>query len=448
MTELLENPHLHAFVVFNAIPPTAEGSDPIVYWFYSQQETDANFKLNITGLLITFISFCEKWGTPDVCDYVDTKDHEIGLLQLCGPVWMGVSLESTGTNKRTLLNSILKYSKLMFSHFFVPLPEPGTNQPDPPLDEVTRNIKKAFEYIAGSIDWNCLDVTYLFNSYHMQPIRKIEKNLVEKSQADTNKELDDICDRILSHEPKIFDNIVILYSRHTVIKSTMKDPNVTRALSFAMRKKFKFMYLHKPVCVKEFSWLIGLYEDENGLTAIYQQPIYYDGSIHCFVAFKYHKFKIVLTIRDIDLTESIFKEMPGRLKELRSFLKQCYPQKVPPSYFSYTRAINDFTNHQLVCVSDKFMPIDHLSVHEAWIMLHESSKSFAKNAVIVIPGNNEFKLMCDHKEVESDRTVVKKEERLVALQKNLPGIAEYVKHCKIIGNLTLEEEKPTKLCII
>ena len=123
-------------------------------------------------------------------------------------------------------------------------------------------------------------------------------------------------------------NIIILYSKHKVVTSTFSNPDISRAFSFAMRKKFKYMYQHNPVCQKEFSWLLGLYRNEKGITSVFQLPIYYkdNGSDqvkpHLFVAFKYHKFKIILTLKEIVYSEDVLKSIPPIVVKLEAEYKR------------------------------------------------------------------------------------------------------------------------------
>ncbi|EAY19944.1 hypothetical protein TVAG_401980 [Trichomonas vaginalis G3] len=421
---------LHAFIVFDAIPPTKEAQDPTIYWFYSQKEQAENFKLNITGLLITFINFCEKWGTSEPCDYIDTKDHEIGLLKLCGPIWMAISLNSPMTNKRSLMSSLLGYCKMMFSHFFVPIPEDDSNFGQNDLKKLISKIPEGFKYIVESINWNSLDITYLYDSYHAQA--------VQVQLPEGENDINAICQDILNQQPKYFDNIIILYSKHRVIYTTL-NPTITRAISFAMRKKFKYMYLHNPICQSEFSWLLGLYADARGMTSIYQQPIYYDGKPHLFVAFKYHKFKIILTIpTDLILSDQTYLEMPSRLKKLNKALKVCYPKPIPFSPIPYTRALND--GNKLTCQSDKFAPKDHQFVHQAFIHLHEISKTYSPtSSSILVPSENHYYILCVHCE---------NAESLVASQKEDEGLYRNLNTCQIIQRLRENSQKQRSVCNI
>lgn len=432
MTEIeSQSSKLHAFIVFDAVPPTKEGADPTIYWFYSQKEQQENFKLNITGLLITFINFCEKWGTSEPCDYVNTKDREIGLLKLYGPIWMAVSLNSTNANKRTLTSSLLRYCKMMFSHFFEPIPEnESESDNESTLKRIVSKISEGFKYIVESINWNSLDITYLYDSYHSQNI--------QIQNSDVGDDINVICQEILDQQPKYFDNIIILYSKHRVIYTTL-DPEVTRAISFAMRKKFKYMYLHNPVCQSDFSWLLGLYTDARGMTSVYQQPIFYDGIPHLFVAFRYHKFKIILTMPpDLVLADHIYVEMPSRLKKLNKALKVCYPKPIPFSPIPYTRAIND--NYKLTCQSDQFAPKDHQCVHSTFIHLHEFSKSYNTDGTnILVPSENEYYIYCSCEQ---------NSERLVAAQKSDEGISKNLMACQIIQRLRESSTKKQTHCNI
>ena len=438
MSENANQPKLHAFVVFNSDPPKEEGADPEVYWFYSQQNQDDNFKLNITGLLITFISFCKKWGISEPCDYLDTQNHEIGLLELSDDIWMAISLESKVTNKRSLLNSILKYCKMMFEFFFK-VPNITAKSKEETRKSLLTQIRFGFPYIVESINWDHLDITYLFDSYHLQSIRHIDFN-------DTEERLKGIISRTLSEKNQtLFDNIIILYSKHKVVTSTFSNPDISRAFSFAMRKKFKYMYQHNPVCQKEFSWLLGLYRNEKGITSVFQLPIYYkdNGSDqvkpHLFVAFKYHKFKIILTLKEIVYSEDVLKSIPPKLKELKEFIKHCYPKKVPSAFYPYTRAINVLPKHEILCESDQLMPITHELIHDTWIQLHEHLTSYSDNQkiMIIIPSITYFKLMVQKEQNKSEN---QSKETLVALQKDIEEISEIYIHSQIIANLTVDKK--------
>lgn len=429
---------LHSFIIFNGIPPTSEGADPIIYWHYSEQTDKQDYELNYTGLLITFINFCKKWGTMDLCDYISTNDNEIGLLPLFGDIWMAVSINSKSSSKRSLLREILKYCRMMFSHFFVPIDsifntqfskndaeiiQGKRNEIENSVIDAIKNVD-AFTYIVQSIDWNALDVTYLFDSYHIQPISK------------DVEQLESVCNELRNLHPKLFEDVLILYRKHRVVYSSF-NPTVTRALSFAMRKKFKYMYLHNPVTIREFAWLLGLYVNDKGITSVYQQPIYFDGEAHPFVAFKYHRFKIVLTTpTKMELTEHVFNSMPEKLAPIRSFLKECYPEP-KPSVLPFIRAVNNTELHKFVLQTDKVETPAHHAIHQAFLGAHELAINYSKEPRISLPVQYDYFVEC---KVDGPR------EALLAAKKEVNGASEYLRVTKILDKDT---KKPTTdLCTI
>jgi len=412
---------LHSFIVFDIIPPSAEGSDPIIYWYKSPIERSEYFKLNLTGLIITFANFCAKWGTKDPCDYISTENHEISILELSGSIWMAATINSDSSENRSLLISILQYCRLMFSHFFSPIPPLGTkNISKDQLKQIIENIPVAFEYIVNSIDWMLPDFTLLFDSYIYQPIQK------------KIRDLESVCEGILSARPELFDKILILSRKKKVVYSTF-PVDVTRALALGMRKKFQYMYLHKPVSNgNPFSWLVGLYVDTNGIDSVYQQPIYYDNEAHLFVAFKVHKFKIVLTLKNsLFLNGEIFTLMPGRLKGLVSFLKDCFVRPPPFNPMPYTKISYKKPVHILQTHSDQIDAQSRFIIHKSIIRAHNTCLSFSSESSLAFPTVNSFWVLSQIEDTE---------ENIVAIQKDLDHISQAIDMCNNVKNKNVNRD--------
>lgn len=306
-----ENSILRSFTIFNIIPPKKEGAKPKIYWYYSKEERTEEEKLNEVGLIITFAGFCRKFKPENECDYIFTNKQEIGIYRLYGDIFMSVSIESHAPFNRFLLQSILRHCKLMFSHFWVPLPDIILEGENPPSEEMIESqIDYAFQCIISSINWSHLDFSYIFNSFTRQQIT-----------GDFHA-LKRMCAQLLLRHRKIFSDICILDRKHRVIHSTF-TATVTQALAFGMRKRFGHLFLHNPRADRDaLTWIIGCYTDTNGINSLYQPVIYIGGVPHLLVAFKLHNYKIVLTLDpEITIDEKILREIPHHLRSIRDYLR-------------------------------------------------------------------------------------------------------------------------------
>ncbi|OHT17052.1 hypothetical protein TRFO_12770 [Tritrichomonas foetus] len=379
---------LHSFLIFDSIPPRKEGSDPIIYYYYSSdQETlnDKNYQLTQAGLIITFISFCQRFNTSLPCDYVFTKVHELSMLELSGSIWMAVVLDSKKPENRALLNSILLHFRMMFSTFFVPL-KPLGKSTTIGNQKVLDAIPAAFPSILNSVDWNRLDFRYLFSSYIYQPMNS-SINIVS------------VCKQFLLNNADLFDNIAILYRQNRIIYSSFQ-PNITRTLAFSMRHRFNHLFLHNPQRESDqLTWLIGLYINKAGLNAIYQQPIYFQGKPHLLVAFRDGYFKIVLSQPpEIEVTEEMLMSIPKRLRMVRQFLDKknlhFTQNNVPLPYASarifYRSQIMNYDCFNFDVASGSRMDINFVKSHEYAVM-------YGRTAVIAAPIQNQCFVRCETK---------------------------------------------------
>ena len=433
-----EDSLLHSFIVFNAVPPSEEGADPKVLWYFGNHgETDQYYALNQAGLLMTFVAFCKRFDTDAPCDYVFTNRHEIMMLELSGPIWMGVVLNSSRPTNRALLRSILLYCRSMFSFFFHPL---GQLSKEPPVDgeedpHVTQWVNYAFPLIVKSVDWNHLDFTYIFNSCVIQGLN------TRKSSG--RKSLATLCRELISRNPLLVDNVAILYQKRKVVYSTF-DHDVTRILAFGVRHRFGHLFHHKPAAgaPEKLTWLVGRYRNQVGLLSMYQQPIYYGGRPHLVLAFKFKRFKIVLTQPpDSEVSEESLDMIERQLFDITAFLADSSPVTTKPSVpLSFALALNDEEPKKLTFECVQIDAASRYSIDDTFAWIHAATSDYAKKAVTAMPTKYSFFTKCD-------RSVENKELLLTfsrsATQGMASGISKCLSFCGMIVKNTQRKETPT-----
>ena len=390
---------LHSFFIFDVVPPRKEGADPVIYYYFSNNPdttNNKNYRLTQVGLIITFISFCQRFSTDLPCDYVFTKVHEISMLELSGSIWMAVVLDSSRPKNRSLLNSVLLHFRTMFSSFFVPL-KPLNSVPRVPNQEILNALPSAFPSILNSVDWNRFDFRYLFNSYIRQPMNNSE-------------DIANVCKLFLQKNSKLFDNIAILYRKNKVVYSSF-DPIVTRTLAFSIRHRFNHLFLHNPQRnTGKLIWLIGLFINNSGISSIYQQPIYFNGNPHLLVAFRDRSFKIVLTQPpDITVTEDMLLSIPKRLGVVRQQLDPknlIFTKRNVP--LPYATCANSSVTQQMTYECLNLDTASGYRVDSNFIKSHEFAVMYGQNVVIAAPTPKQFFIRCERKIVnrEMEETIL------------------------------------------
>lgn len=397
----METSNLQCFIVFDQIPPREEGAEPIIYWHTSTHEMEHNSLINQAGLFITFLNWTQKFSPDFPCDYISTSKHEISLLKLYGTIWMGVSVYSRSSDDRFILHSILRYCRIMFSHFFVALPELDDPLIDPSnsdnfnnvnfdinvdIEEVKKVLKYAFPYIVESIDWTRLDYSYEFNS-------------IQQSRVSHYEELKDECKKFIQNNQDIVDGIAILHKREVIYSSY--NTYVTRAITFAMRKRFKLIYL--PDLVQnpmKLSWLIGLYIDRNGLNSIFLHPIYFDNKVHFIIAFKLGIYKIFLTIPDgLEIDEQFLICIPRKMSKVVAvvknikILKVLYPPKINEISFAISQ--NEPLKQKMSFNGNLISTFSKIKIDSDFIKGHELAVTYDKSPKIGYPDKENYFVFCD-----------------------------------------------------
>jgi len=410
---------LYAFIVFDSVPPNGEGADPVIYWFYPSDGFSSDQKLNLTGLIITFLSFSQKWGANSPCDYILTNLHEITVLELKNSLTLALITHKAVSSKRSLLRSLLEYCKSMYFSFFYS--DVVINQTCS-REEISKSITTIFPYIINSIDWFQTNFTLLFNSY---PSQGLEGG---------NEELAHLCNSLIQSDPQYFDNIIILHRKNRVVYSSF-NKDVTRALSYGMRKKFSYIYLHQPVVKSDsLHWLVGLYYNANNLKSLYQPLVYIDGKPHGIIAFKFKKFKIVLTVSNqLGFCEEKYDSMPLKIREIVKFLNTSNPKRPNFCPFPYVLSSN-YTNMQTyISLSDHINPQSRSIIHTSFIKAHEHSMYYDETTTIGFPYINDFAVVCVN---DKDAGI----ESIVSIQCERKKITEYLYITKRLKNV-LQPEK-------
>lgn len=418
-----ENSILRNFIIYNIVPPKKEGALPKIYWYYSKEEHTEEEKLNQVGLLMTFAGFCRKFKPETECDYIFTSKQEIGIYRLYGDIFMSVSIESQKPFNRFLLQSILRHCKLMFSHFWVPLPEIILEGEAPPSEElIASQIYYAFHCIISSINWSHLDFSYIFNSFTRQNI------------TGDFHQLKQMCAQLLLRHRKIFSDICILYRKHRVIHSTF-SATVTQALAFGMRKRFGHLFLHNPRADRDaLTWIIGCYTDTNGLKSLYQPVIYISGVPHLLVAFKLHNYKIVLTLDpELKIDEKVLHEIPRQIQSIRDYLRNNSAVKpITEVPVPFALAVDDQQEMSFDC--SQIDAKSRQAVDENIIRGHQAAMYTDTIASVGLPGVQDYFI-----------TVIrgaKKAEKVVTCKSPSITLSEQLKICNRIMVLKEQNRKP------
>lgn len=326
---------LDYFVIFDITPPK-EGEEPKIYFFYTPNNSNTSHSQQMiyTGILITFLSFSQRFHPDSPCDYISTSTREIGIYCLTGTIFMGVSIFSTKNSNRSIIKAALQQCRTLFSHFFIPLPplpssssnlqnffqnNPWTLSPDNftqepkqlcSKEEFLNLITKGFDFIVPAIQWKTLEFSYLYDSRVVQPVLNSSTSLKEA------------CLSMMYHPSNShlsIDGIAVFAKKSRVVYSSF-PAITTKALAFGLKKRFRYLYQHNPINEGDtFMWLIGLYRESTGRIAIFQPPIFFDGKKHLILAFIFKSYKIVLTqnIKETEVDENLLLEISRSLKPVR-----------------------------------------------------------------------------------------------------------------------------------
>ncbi|KAH0793032.1 hypothetical protein GPJ56_003083 [Histomonas meleagridis] len=338
---------------------------------------------------------------------------------------MAVVIKYNGRNNRELLSAILDYCRMMFSYYFVPLPdsrEENLNQmtADP---KILVAIPHAFESILATINWNRISLdTYIFNSYQRQPM-----------DGDPS-EIQDFCQRVLNlkieqngKELNEFDSITILCQKKVVYSSL--DPTSVRAVAFGLRRKFTHLFLHNPkTTYQSLTWLIGMYINSEGRHSFFQQPIYYDKKPHSIIAFKYQKYKIFITQpMDIEVSDKYFLSIPRKLARIQQYLKERYPRYIENNIpIPFAIAKNSRKDQIMVLDSFQIDAVLRVLVDANFVLAHQHTLHYDDNfAEIAFPSSSGLF-------VNSINDNNEETELILMMKVSARNISEYLKICKLI----------------
>ena len=375
-----EKTFFNSCLVFNSIPPSAEGFDPIIYWNYSNDNEDKNYRLNQVGLIITFIRFALKFNQNEPCEYIFTSRHETAMLQLHGNIWFSITVNSNSSRHKFILVSILKYFKSMFSTFWVDV----SSLPESPESEqiILKYVPEAFQTLINSINWSRLEFTFLFNSY------------TTRFFSTGMDELAKICNTIISEHSNLIDNIAILSGKRCVCHSTF-DPHTTRSIAFGLKKSFKKLFLHRPCVTRKYTWLIGPYINDVNLLSIYQPTINYDHKTHYLAALKLNHYRIVISQPfDLAVEENLFDQLIDIIQPIQQFLnshKLSVQALIPPVPFNII--LDNPAEQHMKMFSKDLVNTSWTTIDENVTLSHTILCSYSNLLKIAFPGPLGFSVM-------------------------------------------------------
>lgn len=312
----------------------------------------------------------------------------------------------------------------MFSYFFHPLgPLSGKPPRDPTADPaIVKCIEYAFPSIVESIDWNRLDFTYIFNSCVMQ---KLDTGM---------DELELICRNLIANNSDLIDNIAILHQKRKVIASTF-DTEVTRILAFAMRHRFKHLFLHSPRAIRpeRLTWLIGRYINKLGMMSTYQQPLYINGKPHLILAFRFKRFKIVLTQPpNVEVSERGYDRVEKMLTPLTDFLRERTAVVLKPSVpLHFALTMNDTHAQRMTFECVQIDALSRYRVDWNFIGIHEATRDYAPRAVVGMTAKYNWFVKCDRTQDGNELILTFSKENTQGMAH---GVTRSLRFCKMIVN--------------
>jgi hypothetical protein len=259
----------------------------------------------MAGVLITMNTFACHFTGSIPCDYLVTNLYEYALLELSENVWMAVQRRLTGYSNRDLLLSLLKSCQSIYRFLFPPL----FRGPDGEISEDSaRELHVGFEMLVGSISWNDLAFSHLFDSFFQQsPDQRISTEIGE-------------CARRLVNSGLVTD-CAIMHSRYFLFSTFSTD--VTQTLSRCIHMKLKYLF-PKPVAKQpnQMYWIIGLSRSPTTNISIYAPLIWINSQQFPLVGLRAGKLRFFISLKPgLAPDERLLNEIPRLLQPLRRLLR-------------------------------------------------------------------------------------------------------------------------------
>jgi len=288
-----EIPSLVSLCAFDGIPPREEGADPTVLYFYPKT-TEINDQFNIVGLYMTFLGFCNDFGSNKECEFFQTDKGFTCFYHLGSKVYCAASFANPLPHQREVLIDLTNLFGNVFSVVFTL----------PTRDSVTGLIEQNNDFS----DANFVDLIEIFKKrpyfYKMKPVISIWT----------------ACERVLAtakHSLKNVNSGLFLH-KERLVHSTMcmKD---TQALYFAYYSSLKRLIQFAPEpLINTFQWitaLITMPDKEQKVTFL--PTVNLKDGLELLAIIKYNDLVIILSILlPLDLKSEVFIPLEQSLMPL------------------------------------------------------------------------------------------------------------------------------------
>lgn len=132
---LMKMPKLVSFVIYDGIPPTEEGQDPTVFFYYPKS-TPIDNQLNDVGLFLTFTGFSRDFHCSKDCEFCFTDRYLTVFSRMDSDICLAARFETSDPlHQRICIQSIKNFQKIYL--MFFPTPE---RLPDGQIDSKTLHI--------------------------------------------------------------------------------------------------------------------------------------------------------------------------------------------------------------------------------------------------------------------------------------------------------------------
>ena len=224
------------------------------------------------------------------------------------------------------------------------------------------------------------------------------------------------------------------------------DSDAVRAISFGLRKKFAHLFMHNPRTDldHDFFWLIGMYINDSGNKAFYQQPIYLNQKPHMIAAFKFMNYKIVITMPgNVEASEESYSTIPKKLKKICAYLYS-YPVENKENNIPISYAITRYNSkiQTMKFESSRIDAVSKLLIDSLFISIHEKTFDFDNTySEFAYPTNENFFIDCIYNSN-------KQFEQILTLNISEKTISRYLSICRLVKKRAKKETNANTNCLI
>lgn len=390
MTEIDEFSSLSSFFVFNEEMP-GESEKVKCYYYYPECTTREQInKQDVeVGISSTFIFFTKNFKPDTPCDYIFTGKREIGLLHIGGGIYFNVSIKSSTSTKRFLLNRILNNILLILNCVAGPISfEKDTNKVS--QEWITR-LQMFMPSIIKVINWRDPVFEMLFDSYFPSDSH------LSLSKFDSDKQINNV----LQEFPCV--SSIIFTWRDKIINFQGIDSRTARILTLLVFHKFEPFFPYKIKKREDvLRWTIGFTKKQDQLE-VFTPPVFVNGSVHPIAVLQLNKIRIILLldakkITDINILQSITRHLNPIAHAFDTIETKVNSQtkiKIRLNFISFTNMLKISNNNVQI--------YDFETIERGILLAHGFSVRLGKNSTGTFPLGNNFHSFfhCDPEQMDS-----------------------------------------------